>query len=61
MKNIFSILADQLKGDLLALPIEESEAEVESELILSHVTGLTRVQRLIAPSDRCAQVMANHN
>ncbi len=48
MKNIFSILADQLVHDLLDLPIDRQEAEAESELILSSVTGLSRSERVIA-------------
>jgi release factor glutamine methyltransferase len=48
LENIFSKFAEQLKCELLSLNIEDQEAEAESELILVHVTGLTRTQRLLS-------------
>jgi release factor glutamine methyltransferase len=59
LKNIFSTFADQLKRDLLALSIDEQEAEAESDLILLHITGLTRAQRLIAVQSEVPSLWQN--
>jgi release factor glutamine methyltransferase len=48
LKNIYSKLADQLKKQLLSFQIEQQEAEVESDLILFHVSGLNRAQRIVS-------------